>query len=48
MVLKYIVVLLVDLGPNFVSIPLLFVELEILVISWAFFDVHVHLIFAHT
>ncbi len=44
MVLKYIVVLLVDLGPSHVSVPLFVVELEILALFWAICDAPTHLI----
>jgi hypothetical protein len=48
LVLEHIVVLLVDLGPNFVSTPLLSIQLEILAPSWAILDAPTHLIFVPT
>jgi hypothetical protein len=47
-VLKQIVVFLVDPGPSLVFAPLLTIELEILVPSWAIYDVLAHLIFVPT
>jgi hypothetical protein len=44
MVLKQIVELLVDQGPNLVSAPLLTSELELLALAWAFFRAPTHLI----
>jgi hypothetical protein len=44
MVLEYIIVLLVDLGPSLVSIPMLPIEFEILIPSWAISNVPAHLI----
>jgi hypothetical protein len=43
MVMEQIVKLLVDLGQNPIFVPLLIVELETLIHSWAIFDVLAHL-----
>jgi hypothetical protein len=45
MVLEQIIILLVDMGLSFIYAPLLAAELEILVPSWAFFNVPTHLMF---
>lgn len=45
MVLEQIVVILADLGPSLIYVPLLVVELEILAPAWAIFHVLAHLIF---
>jgi len=47
-VLEQIVILLVDLGPDRVFIPLLVVGLEILAPSWAISSASTHLIYALT
>jgi hypothetical protein len=44
-VLEHIVVLLVDLDPGLVYVLLLIVELEIMIPSWAIFDILAHLIY---
>jgi hypothetical protein len=41
--MEYIIILLVDLDQNLVLAPLLIIELEILVPSWAIFDAFVNL-----
>ncbi len=47
MVMEHIVVLLVDTCQNHVFIPLLTIELETLVPSWAIFDTPTHLTYVH-
>jgi hypothetical protein len=44
MVLEQIVKLMVDLGPNLISAPLLASEFKLLALVWAFFRVPTHLI----
>jgi hypothetical protein len=43
--MEQIVILLVDQGQNHVFPPLLIVELELLIPSWAIYDARAHLIF---
>jgi hypothetical protein len=47
MVMEHIVVLLADTCQNHVFIPLLTIELETLVLSWAIFDTLAHLTYVH-